>query len=118
LTTRTVQDSPERARKKSAALKRKRAKARAEKRWDRTGAAIAERIIARLESRGLLPLAEQIARENFVVLEEYLGPRRYSSLVLARKKLYHELYVKGLSTTEIGTLLERDNATIWAGCKV
>jgi chromosomal replication initiation ATPase DnaA len=75
-----------------------------------------EMVIARrLKDRGLFDLARSIAEEHSVPLTTLLGRGRTKTVARARKALYAALRKKLFSCHEIGTLLDRDHASVLYG---
>jgi chromosomal replication initiation ATPase DnaA len=69
---------------------------------------------AALESRGLLPVAEAVARRHFVTLTALLGKKRTRDLADARAELCYELYDLLRSYVAVGTLLGLDHCSVIA----
>jgi len=75
-------------------------------------------MIRLLRERGLLAEVEAVAKAHCATVDEILGPRRFKSIVSARRATAMMLREKGLSYPQIGTLLGgRDHTTIMALCK-
>ncbi len=70
-----------------------------------------------LESRRLLPLADEISVRAGVPLMLLLGKSRHKSVAEARRELYFALRCCALSLPEIGKILLRDHTTILAGLR-
>lgn len=71
-------------------------------------AALAER----LRARGLLDIVERRAAEYHVTVGDVLSKGITKSVVAARHATARDLSAKGLSSAEIGTLLDRDHTSI------
>src|SRR5690349_5930608 len=72
-------------------------------------------IIRDLETRDLLGVAKEIARNHHVTLEELLGRRRRGPEASARHELWHRLYEQIPSLPKLGEIFGRDHTTIMAG---
>ena len=73
---------------------------------------------ANLEARGLRPLAEHVAREYHVTLDELLGNGRGMGESHARHVMWAVLRARGhWSWARLGMLFCRDHTTIMAGVK-
>ena len=70
-----------------------------------------------LERCGLLGLATKIARDHYVPLDVMLGRTHSQTAVRARRALIIELRQLGMSTPEIGSIINRDHTTVIAALK-
>ena len=66
---------------------------------------------------GRVDLAEMVAAQHGVTVEDMLSPRRSAGLVLARNHLYQALRDLGWSYSEIGRYCRRDHTTVMYACK-
>lgn len=60
-------------------------------------------------------VARQVGEEVGLPADEILGRRRYRSLCAARHRVMVELWRRGMSTTEIGEVMDMDHTTIMHG---
>lgn len=65
-----------------------------------------------LEARGLLAAAEAIARDHHVTVDEMLGRLRTPHVHRARVAFVFALKARGLSSTAIGRLVDRDHTSV------
>lgn len=75
-------------------------------------------VLQRLQRRGLEPLVDSVCERHHVPRADVLGRRRHASIQRARNALYAALRETGLSTVEIGYLLDRDHTTVLHGSTV
>ena len=75
-------------------------------------------IASRLDARGLLPMAEAVAAQYRVTLEELFGRRRTRHVSVARAAFWAELRKIDLSYPAIGELVSRDHSTIMSAVKM
>lgn len=74
-----------------------------------------ERVLDRLESRGLRGLVDSACAETGISITEVIGRRRFASITRARHMLWFWLYREtGLSYPEIGRIFEVDHTTVLA----
>lgn len=76
-----------------------------------------EVIATDLRLRGLLGLAERVARNHRVTLDEMLGPRHCPAFARARQELWSVVYDLLRSTTVVGEIFDRDHSTIIYGMR-
>lgn len=78
-----------------------------------------ERVISRLEERGLLLVVGAIARNNHAFLEEVVSDCRIAHVARARHQSWAVLMSEPyrLSSVFVGTLFECDHSTVLAGVK-
>ena len=62
-----------------------------------------------------MSLIEMIASERGFTLEEMLSPSRRHPICRARWVAWHQLYLKGLSSPQIGEIFRRHHTTILYG---
>ena len=75
------------------------------------------KLAERLRERGLYQLAEDAAKRHHVLVREVLGRGRTPMVVRARHDLFGALRKLGMSSREIGAMLDRDYTTILHACK-
>jgi hypothetical protein len=76
-----------------------------------------EAIVRNLQRRGMLAVAERVARSCKVPLLLILGRTMPRSITRARKALYRALSTERLSSREIAFLLGRDPVTVSQGLR-
>lgn len=62
-------------------------------------------------------IIREIAQRNGVTLDEILEKGRTYRVSYPRQEAMYELRLRGLSTTRIGQLMNRDHTTIIFGCR-
>ncbi len=72
----------------------------------------ANEVAARLEARGLLDIAREVAARHHVTLDELLGRSRFSAESTARRELCARLLEIVHSSRLVGLLLDRDSSTV------
>lgn len=60
-------------------------------------------------------VATRLAEETGIPAQVILGRSRYRAVVKARHQVMVELWRQGMSTTEIGSVLDRDHTTVMHG---
>lgn len=71
-------------------------------------------VSAELETIGLLPLAQRVAKLHSVPLLDVLSRKRTKSIARARGLLWATMRAMGMSTPELGRLFHRDHSTVVA----
>ncbi len=75
------------------------------------------KIHEQLKRRGFLWIAALVSIKHGIDLETVLARGRSKTVMLARRDLYLQLRMQGLSLPEIGSLLDRDHTTILHGLR-
>lgn len=76
-----------------------------------------EGVMFRLQVRGLLAMAEEVALAHHVTVEEVASRARSKRVCAARRVVFARLRSLGLSLPEIGRILGRDHTTVLVGLR-